>query len=247
MKSIKLLFAINITVIIIFLITVNIMAADFVYNNAQTANADLNIEENDNKSFEDSWAMFLINNENPLPRNYEIELKTVFTSFKDFELDVRCAGYAIEMIEAAEKDGIMLEVCSAYRSPQKQEENFLNYVEYLKSKGYSEHNAIIAAEAQIAYPNKSEHNAGLSLDIITKDWYMTHDDITDDFENTKEFEWLSKNSWKYGFILRYPKNSKDITGFDYEPWHYRFVGVDYAEQIYYTGLTLDEYIENYLL
>ena len=194
------------------------------------------------EELKEKWAYFLINNENPLPEDYEPELKTVGGSFS---LDNRCAGYAAEMLKSAELDGIRLCVVSAYRSRQKQGENFDNYVERLIKENYSEDEAAAITASQIALPGASEHNAGLALDILSADWFMTHDDITDDFDRTPEFAWLSKNSWKFGFILRYPKHGGDITGFVYEPWHFRYIGQEKAGQIYNSGLILEEYMDIY--
>ena len=90
-----------------------------------------------------------------------------------------------------------------------------------------------------AYPGTSEHQTGLCLDFITAQ--MTALDTS--FEETSAFEWLSKNAYRYGFILRYPKDKTEITGYSYEPWHYRYVGVDAAAAIWKNNLTLEEYLE----
>ena len=189
------------------------------------------------------WAFFLINGEHLLPEGYTPELGNVTG---DFYLDVRCAVYAVEMLEAALRDGIELRVVSAYRSWERQNENFDKYVRRLmREKNYSQERAVAVTATQIARPGASEHNAGLALDIISMDWFIHNDDYTRDFDQTPEFAWLSGNSWRFGFILRYPDGKEDITGFIYEPWHYRFVGHDKAEQIYYSGLTLEEFMQEY--
>ena len=81
----------------------------------------------------------------------------------------------------------------------------------------------------------SEHQTGLAVDV--SDIFGEYDD----FANTKEFEWMMDNAYKYGFILRYPKYKTDITGFKYEPWHYRYIGIDMAKYLYNNNLTLEEY------
>lgn len=184
------------------------------------------------------WAYFLINSENPLPEKYEITLERVQG---DFSMDSRCAEYAREMISAARLDGIELNVVSAYRSVQKQQENLDAYIERMKKEGHSAEEAEKLALREIAEPGTSEHNAGLALDILTEDWWNTHDDVTADFENTEEFRWLSEHAHEYGFILRYPKGAENITGYAYEPWHYRFVGVYYAKKIKDSGLPFEYY------
>lgn len=188
------------------------------------------------KIIDNHWAYYLINRENPLDKDFTVALELVQGSFM---MDSRCAPYARQMIEDAEKDGIHLKVVSAYRSIVKQQENLESYTARLMQSGYNEKEARAAAENEIALPFTSEHNAGLSLDILTENWWETHDDVTADFENTKEFEWLVENAYKYGFIMRYPKEYENVTGYTYEPWHYRFVGLYYAEKIKESGLPFE--------
>ncbi len=185
---------------------------------------------------DNSWAYFLINEEFPLPEGYEPSLIPVQGTFM---MDERCAQYAKEMIAAAEEDGVKLKVVSAYRSLQKQQENLEAYILRLKNEGFSSSEAESLARDEIAEPGTSEHNAGLALDILTEDWWETHDDVTADFENTEEYLWLSANAHKYGFILRYPKGDEGVTGYAYEPWHYRFVGIYYAGEIRRSGLPFE--------
>ncbi len=182
------------------------------------------------------WAYYLINEENPLRTDFTVGLEKVQG---DFMLDERCVDYAKQMIEDAAAEGIILTVVSAYRSVQKQQENLDNYIKRLMNEGYTSKEAKARAEKEIARPYISEHNAGLALDILTPDWWDSHDDITADFENTEQFRWLSENAHKYGFIMRYPKEYEDVTGYIYEPWHYRFVGVYYAGKIKESGLPLE--------
>ena len=182
------------------------------------------------------WAYYLINEENPLPEDFTVGLEPVQGSFM---LDERCAEYAKRMIADAAADGIELTVVSAYRSVQKQQENLESYIQRLRDAGYTSKDAKTLAEKEIALPYTSEHNAGLALDILTPDWWLTHDDVTADFEETEQFRWLSENADKYGFIMRYPKEYESVTGYVYEPWHYRFVGVYYAGKIKESGLPLE--------
>ncbi|MCM1487619.1 MAG: M15 family metallopeptidase, partial [Firmicutes bacterium] len=103
----------------------------------------------------------------------------------------------------------------------------------------------------IALPGHSEHNAGLAMDIVSDTYWSNHSDLDESFDQLPQYDWLIENSWKYGFILSYPKGKEDITGFIYEPWHYRFVGLEHAKKIHEiyesTGefLTVNEYIEKY--
>lgn len=136
-----------------------------------------------------------------------------------------------EMSAAAKESNITLVVNSSYRDYESQKEI---YTEYEDSKGTS------YADKYAARPDYSEHQTGLSLDIFTPGANMSN------FENTDAFKWLSQNSYKYGFILRYPKDKQDITGYNYESWHYRYVGVSLAKKVYNSGLTYDEYYAYYL-
>lgn len=197
----------------------------------------------------DGWALYVIGNNNPLPEDFSVVTKKVT---EDKELDERCADYAVEMLEAAKEDGINLLVFSAYRSVQRQEENLQDYIDSLIIKGWPEDDAIVQAHREIALPGHSEHNAGLAMDIISDDYWYDHTELDYHFEELPHFDWLIDNSWKYGFILSYPKDKEEITGFIYEPWHYRFVGLYHAEKIHdiyvETGemLSLNEYVEEYV-
>lgn len=198
---------------------------------------------------EEDWALYVIGNKNPLPENFIVDTKTVTG---ERTLDSRCADYAIEMLNAAAEQNVGLFVTSSYRSVQKQAENMESYINTLISQGYSQEEAKIQAEKEIALPGRSEHNAGLAMDIVSSDYWSTHDDLDESFEKLPQFDWLIKNSWKYGFVLSYPKGKEDITGIIYEPWHYRFVGLKHAEKMHEvyesTGefLTVNEYIEQYI-
>ncbi len=190
------------------------------------------------KGIDNSWAYFLINEEFPLTDGYTPELAHVQGVYM---MDERCAEYAKTMLEAASADGVDLCVVSAYRSIEKQQENLESYTQRLINEGHAPEEAEKLALMEIAEPGKSEHNAGLALDILTYDWWETHDDVTADFENTEEFRWLQENAHKYGFIMRYPKEWENTTGYTYEPWHYRFVGLYYAKEIRNSGLPFEYY------
>ena len=131
----------------------------------------------------------------------------------------------------AKKIGYSIIAVSAYRDYDYQENLFNNYV---KEKG---ENYALKCSAKAGY---SEHQTGLSVDV------MGSNNDYDQFEKSKEFDWMKNNSYKYGFILRYPKGKEYITGFKYEPWHYRYVGKDTASIIYTEGITLEEYYKKYI-
>ncbi|MDD4298810.1 MAG: M15 family metallopeptidase [Bacilli bacterium] len=131
-----------------------------------------------------------------------------------------------QMANDAEKEGLIIKVTSAYRSYQKQMGIYNGYV---KKNGFE------AAEMFSARPGYSEHQTGLAIDVISGNNPYSY------FQTTKEYKWLKDNAHKYGFILRYPENKSDITGYSFESWHYRYVGEEVAKYIYENNLTFDEY------
>lgn len=128
--------------------------------------------------------------------------------------------------QEAKKDGMTIIAMSSYRSYDYQVNLYNNYV---KSDGKD------AADTYSARPGFSEHQTGLAVDIYNKELPYTS------FEETKEFEWMQKNAYKYGFILRFPKDKVNITGYQYEAWHYRYVGKKAAKYIHDHNITLEEY------
>jgi len=131
------------------------------------------------------------------------------------------------MVEKGEEDGVYIRNLSAYRSYSTQNYLYNNYK--------SEH-GLEWADKWSARPGHSEHQTGLALDVTVKGRSSF-----DNFDDTKEFNWLQENAYLYGFILRYPKDKTYITGYGYEPWHYRYVGTDVAKYIYENKITYEEY------
>ena len=109
---------------------------------------------------------------------------------------------------------------------------------FRSDKGYSKAEATRLASEIVLMPSTSEHNAGLAMDFGTNGNYT----LDENFAKTEAFKWLSENSADYGFILRYPEDAQDITMVTYEPWHWRYVGVENAKKIKASGLTLEEYL-----
>ena len=132
-----------------------------------------------------------------------------------------------QMIDAAKTDGIKLTVISAFRDVNTQKSLFNNY----KKK-----NGLDYALMYSAKPRHSEHELGLAVDLNT---------TQPKFKKTKEYVWLKDNAYKYGFIERYPEHKEFITGFAYEPWHYRYLGIDIATKIYIENITYEEYLVKY--
>ncbi|MBO5332726.1 MAG: M15 family metallopeptidase [Clostridia bacterium] len=144
-----------------------------------------------------------------------------------------------DMFAAAKEAGVPLNLVSAYRSIYLQDKLFTRSVNYYKGQGLSEIDAINKANRERTFSGTSEHNTGLGFDILEKGNY----NLTESFENTAQFKWLMENAENYGFILRYDKDKTDITGIMYEPWHFRYVGVEHAKKINELGMCLEEYID----
>ena len=146
-------------------------------------------------------------------------------------LSKEAALHFSQMIHEAYKAGYNYKVNSAYRSYQDQEEI---YQEYKNNYGYT------YAENYAARPGHSEHQSGLAVDIVAQD------PMGRSFDQTEEYAWLQEHAHEYGFIMRYTKENEYITGYHYEPWHYRYVGVEAAQKMKQEGLTFEEYYHYYI-
>ena len=147
------------------------------------------------------------------------------------------------MLADAEAAGCKLYLVSGYRSVERQTALFKRKTNSFMAEGFSREEAEKQAAMWVARPGTSEHNTGLAADIVSADWYSKHSDLTADFEDTPEFEWLNAHCADYGLILRYPRGKENVTGVTYEPWHYRYVGKNAALEIYQQDITLEEYLE----
>lgn len=200
-------------------------------------NADPDLPKSSNTSDSNavSWYLILVNSENPLPPNHSIEL----TQLKNNQsIDSRCYPDLQEMMDDCRKEGLEPLICSSYRSSQKQEMLFQEEMNKYISAGYSEGYAFNKASESVAIPGTSEHQLGLAVDIVD----TTNQKLDFSQEKTKVQKWLMNNSWKYGFVLRYPNGKSDLTGIIYEPWHYRYVGREAAKIMYEKDFCLEEYL-----
>lgn len=188
-------------------------------------------------SLQSDWRMVLVNPNVKLPDDYTVETETADASTGK-ELQTEAAEAYRQMAKAAEADGVSLMLCSGYRSVEYQQGLFDKKMEQCLSEGLSQEDAEIKAATIVAAPGHSEHNTGLAADIVTPDHQM----LDTAFEQTPAFAWLSQHAAEYGFILRYPQDKTAITGIIYEPWHYRYVGVDNAAAILQSGGCLEEYL-----
>ena len=176
--------------------------------------------------------LVLVNKNNQLQSDYiPKNLESISLRFANKDKYLRKdAKEAFENLSSeASALGYRIVAVSAYRDYNYQNELF-NY--YVEEKGLD-----YALDCS-AKPGHSEHQTGLAVDVEgeNKDY--------DNFEDTKEFSWMKENAHRFGFILRYPKGKEHITGFKYEPWHYRYVGIDAAYKIYEKNITLEEYLNH---
>lgn len=179
----------------------------------------------------DDWQLLLVNQWNSLPDGYAPELTELWNGES---VDSRIYPDLQEMFDDARAVGLNPYVNSGYRTAQVQQSLMDEEINDYMVQGYSEAEARRLAEQWVAVPGTSEHQLGLAVDISMED---TATQTTSDM-----WQWLMKNSYKYGFVLRYPEDKTDITGISYEPWHYRYVGREAAEEIYRSGLCLEEYL-----
>ena len=154
--------------------------------------------------------------------------------------DARAADALEAMLTDAEAAGCKLYLVSAYRSVERQRNLFARKTQSFLDEGFPREEAEKQAAQWVARPGTSEHNLGLAADIVSADWYQNNDDLTGAFEETPEFAWLSRHCVEHGFVLRYPADKTDLTGVEYEPWHYRYVGVEAARYLTENGLCLEE-------
>lgn len=196
--------------------------------------------------------LMLLNNDYELPEDFEWDLvywkngesvdALALNSSKYDSVDAvdRAAYQPLkDLFKAAEQAGVPLELVSAYRSISLQDRLFSRSVNSYINQGCTKQQAIEKANYARTFAGTSEHNTGLGFDILQKGSYY----LTPQFENTAQFKWLMENAEDYGFILRYQKDKVDITGIMYEPWHFRYVGVEHAKRINESGFCLEEYIE----
>ena len=187
----------------------------------------------------ESWMLILVNRWNPVPDNYESGITFVKLKY-DQSVDERIYPDLQQMMDDCRAEGLKPMVCSGYRSIEKQTKLFNNKIQEYLNQGYSQEKARSEAEQWVAVPGTSEHHLGIAVDIISENYQY----LDDKQEQTPEQQWLLKNCWKYGFILRYPSDKSELTGIHYEPWHYRYVGKEAAEYITTHNLCLEEYLEN---
>lgn len=215
-----------------FLIDLNNIRIESTKNRIESTGNFRDITNKNNSS----QNLILVNKSNSLSRNYQPDDLVIpnirFDNIADDMVQYVRYDAAIaleELFQSAESQGINLIAVSGYRSYSYQDNVYRNEVNTVGR---------IEADKYVAKAGESEHQTGLSMDILS-DEYLSLDD---GFENTIAFSWLEDNMSNFGFILRFPKGKEDITGYSYEPWHIRYVGISAATEIMEEGLTLEEYL-----
>ena len=183
-----------------------------------------NMEETD---MSDEY-LIICNKYHKLKDNYVPNLVSL-NGYGGGQMERVAAEHFKEMSNAAKKEGIKVYNISGYRSYSTQKSLYNSYVS---------RDGKTKADTYSARAGTSEHQTGLATDINS---------VSTSFETTEAYKWMSKNAYKYGFILRYPKGKEFITGYMYEPWHYRYVGTDVAKVIYEKNITYEEYYATYIL
>lgn len=179
----------------------------------------------------EEWNLIVVNAWNELPEDYSVELTELSNGQK---VDSRIYPYLQEMFDAAREEGVYPVVREGYRTAEEQQEILEDRIQTYINQGYSRSRAERTAKEWVALPGTSEHQLGIAVDINADKSMCSNEEV---------YAWLAENAYKYGFILRYPPEKQEITGTSYEPWHYRYVGVEVAREIYEQGICLEEYFE----
>lgn len=200
-------------------------------NETGTENSSNTVTASNNLSLLDDWQIRLVNRDNPLPDDFTVELENLDASRK---FDKRAIEPLKQMICDMRDRGIKnIWAQSTYRSIEYQKGLYEKSINKYLKQGKSQEEAQKLTDEYINKPGTSEHHLGLAVDF---------NNVDEGFENTKAYEWLLENASNYGFVLRYPKEKEDITGIEYEPWHWRYVGPEHAKKMKEQNLCLEEYV-----
>ncbi len=183
----------------------------------------------------DDWRLILVNGKTPLPEGFEVKLTKLANGM---QVDKRCYADLQSMISDCKSAGLSPVIASAYRTLDEQRELHESRVRRFQGEGFTEADARKKAAEIVAVPGSSEHHLGLAVDITDQNYQI----LDEGQENTAVQKWLMEHCWEYGFILRYPNGTTKSTGIIYEPWHYRYVGKEYATQIRDSGLCLEDWL-----
>ena len=210
----------------------NLTSKEIVTN--VNSNLDTTFYENYESTDTSKDTLMIVNKHYKIENNYKPGNLVTVLSEHGYPNKIRADVYEEfkKMYNAAKNDNVSIFIASPYRSYSDQ--NAL-YTYYINTDGKKN------ADTYSARPGFSEHHTGLAMDLIPE-----YGLDLDTFENSDGFKWMQENAYKYGFILRYPKDKEYITGYIYEPWHYRYVGISAATTLKNEGLTFEEYYEYYV-
>lgn len=218
----------------------SVSLADFAGVDVKSDLADAEMTADGNAVFlPDDWRLILVNKQHPIPEGYDFPLGDIN---RRMHCDERIIGNLLEMMQGALDDGISLEIRSPYRNLNRQEYLFEAHIQDYMEKGLSYMDAYSVTSKAVTLPGSSEHQIGLAIDITSSGYSA----LDEGFANTKAGQWLAENSYRYGFILRYPKGKEHITGIGFEPWHFRYVGTDAATVMKEEDLTLEEFWDRHV-
>ncbi len=213
------------------LMCVNVLAQNGVFSPAQWDLGEFTLPSWSAQQQEPEWNLILVNRDNEIPADFEIPAMTLLSNGE--QVDSRMYPDLQEMFDTARAQGYGLFVASGYRTQEKQQQLLDDKIAAYEYEGHSREEAESLAREWVAIPGTSEHQLGLAVDINADTNVCSSDGL---------YAWLAAHAHEYGFILRYPAGKTEITGFQYEPWHFRYVGREAAEEIQAQGLTLEEYL-----
>lgn len=214
-----------------------ILESNVSYKDMVQDNTDKKEDTEEYTFDEDDWRLILINKQHSVPEDYTFPLGTITGSM---QCDERILEDLLAMMQAAKKDGVNLVICSPYRDYNRQTYLFEKKITRYMNAGMSYMDAYKTASVTVTSPNASEHRIGLAIDFYSN----TYKSLDEGFADTETGKWLAVHSSEYGFILRYPKGKEFITGIEYEPWHFRYVGKEAATVITESAITLEEFWED---
>lgn len=179
----------------------------------------------------DGWMQLLVNSSNAIPDGYAPTELTELSNGQS--VDKRIYPSLQSMFDDARAQGVYPVVSSGYRTAKQQQSEMDDKIQEYIDDGKSEDEARALAATYVAQVGYSEHEAGLAIDIVAKANKSDDDTV---------WAWMKEHCAEYGFILRYPEGKEGVTGMNYEPWHFRYVGVEAAQKIMGAGITLEEYL-----
>lgn len=189
------------------------------------------------------WHLLLVSPTHPLKE--DIVSDAFITLPNGMMVDKRIEEPLSQLESAAAEAGFPLVIVSAYRSISYQEQIFQDYLYNWTAQGYSEEEALEKVKETSTEPGFSEHHTGLSIDIVDEEWSNNYprELLEAGYAETAGGKWLAEHAREYGFILRYPKGKEAMTKINFEPWHFRYVGVEHAKYIEAHELSLEEYLD----